>query len=172
MEAHSDGAIRALDRRIDALELLILRLLGAVALVSLVIGSFIPWITDEVDGEEQTTGLATFILQAFAQTDGLEGFEVLLVISFVVFDVTTMATVVAVLHAMSGTRCPAWAGATLVVLLVCCVVGSGLLTVMAALNGTESSSTAVHWSAYAVWAVGALISIGILVTGLGRRSEG
>lgn len=172
MKSLPDGAARALDRRIDALELLILRIIGTVALVSLVIGSFIPWITDEVGDEERTTGLATFILQAFTQTDGLEGFEVLLVISFVVFDATTLAAVIAVLYAMSGTRCPAWAGATLVVLLVCCLVGSGLLTAIASLDGTENSSTVVHWSAYAVWALGALISIWVLVTDLGQRSEG
>lgn len=172
MESLPDGAARALDRRIGALELLILRIIGTVALVSLVIGSFLPWITDEVDGEERTTGLATFILQAFTQTDGLEGLEILLVISFVVFDVTTLAGVIAVLYAMRGTRGPAWARATLVVLLVCCLVGCGLLTAMACLNGTEASSTVVHWSAYVVWALGAVMAMWVLVTDLGRRSVG
>lgn len=171
MDSLPGGAVHALDRRLDALELLILRIIGTVALAALVIGSFLPWITDEVNDEQQTTGLATFVLQAFTQTDGLEGFEILLVISFVVFDVTTLAAVIAVLYAMSGTRGPAWAGATLVVLLVCCLVGSGLLTAVAGLNG-EASSTVVHWSAYPVWALGALISMWVLITDLGRGSTG
>ena len=56
-------------------------------------------------------------------------------------------------------------------LLVCCLVGAGLMTIVAAGRTSSSVPGEVHWGTYLLWVFGVLLSCWVLRTQLGRGAR-
>ena len=54
---------------------------------------------------------------------------------------------------------------------VCCLVGAGLMTIVAAGRTSSSVPGEVHWGTYLLWVFGVLLSCWVLRTQLGRGAR-
>lgn len=167
MTTTPDPAMTALESRLAALELMIVRMIGAVTITALIGGALLPWITEGSGEDARTSRLGTFAFTGLPED--LEGVELVLLLSFVVLDLTTIAAIVCVGCAMAGDRVPAPVGNLVIGLLACCMAGSGLLSLIGTANLAESGDGEVFWSSYAVWTLGAISAMWVLTTRFGRR---
>lgn len=98
-------------------------------------------------------------------------FEIILALSFALLALISLAAIALVITAMNGER-PA-RGVTRAVfgLLLCCLVGAGLMTIVAAGRTSSSVPGEVHWGTYLLWVFGVLLSCWVLRTQLGRGAR-
>jgi hypothetical protein len=130
---------------------------GSISLLALAIGAFLPWVSIEDDGNNYILRLGLFAIEP-TRSDrghyvGLHGAgDVLFFTSFVVFDLATVLALFVVLGFLVHRPPPRSLGNILAALLGLCVLGAGATT------GLFARVETGHWSAYVVWAVGALLA--------------
>lgn len=162
-EHGAPGGSELLRDRVEWIERVLVRLGAFLAVGGLIRGSFIPWIEGVDESGEVTTRLGTLVFDLLSQPGGPSEEEVLIVISFGVFDLATAAAVALSLVALSRERTVTWLDKACAVVLGCCIAGAGLVTAMTA-GRVDPSSTedAVHFEAYVTWTLGALAAIWVL----------
>ena len=152
--------VALLEQRVQHLERGIRTALALLAAVALVVGSFLPWIvevtTDDAGGDlTRTFRLGTYAVRTFAEGGAADdGAVALFGIAFGVLALTTIGALLALgVIAVDG-HVPSGLRSALSVLLVCCMAGASLVTLMAA----SSEGSTVHWGALGLWCVGAALA--------------
>lgn len=171
MSARSRADVTDLRRRVDELELIIVRILGAVAILALLSGLLRPWILDGDEDSGRVYRLGTFALQAIGLNPDHRALEVALALGFALLSLSSLAAIGLVITAMNGEWPARWVTGAVIGLLVCCLVGAGLMTIVAAGRTSSSVPGEVHWGTYLLWVFGVLLSCWVLRTQLGRGAR-
>ena len=98
-------------------------------------------------------------------------FEIILALSFALLALISLAAIAPVITAMNGEWPARWVTGAVIGLLVCCLVGAGLMTIVAAGRTSSSVPGEVHWGTYLLWVFGVLLSCWVLRTQLGRGAR-
>lgn len=98
-------------------------------------------------------------------------FEIILALSFALLALISLAAIALVITAMNGERPARWVTRAVIGLLLCRLVGAGLMTMVAAGRTSSAVPGDVCWGTYLQWVRGALLSCWVLRTDLGRDAR-